>query len=126
QNPAYVIYTSGSTGNPKGVVVQHAQIVASNTARNVFYSKISPPRFLLLSSIAFDSSVAGTFWTLLNGGMLLLPAALTAEAALAALQQHRANCFLTVPSLYKALIDSIKDLNLQTVIVAGETCPPDL
>ena len=60
-NPAYVIYTSGSTGTPKGVVVGHGQIVGSNAARSAVYADVPQPRFLLLSSIAFDSSIAGIF-----------------------------------------------------------------
>jgi non-ribosomal peptide synthetase component F len=42
---------------------------------------------------------------------------------------HDVNCFLAVPSLYGALIDSIQDLprvELQAVIVAGEACPSEL
>src|SRR5438105_12914960 len=65
-NPAYVIYTSGSTGTPKGVVVEHRHIGASNAARSSFYAGLPQPRFLLLSSIAFDSSIAGIFSSLLN------------------------------------------------------------
>src|SRR4029079_8954149 len=50
-------------------------------------------------------------------------------ATISAIEQYQVNCFLTVPSLYSALIDPLKDLiqsKLQTVILAGETCPPDL
>src|SRR6185369_17951967 len=129
RHPAYVIYTSGSTGTPKGVVVAHQQIAASNAARSSFYADVPAPRFLLLSSIAFDSSVAGTFWSLLSGGTLVLSSDLSVDAALAAIAEHDVNCFLAVPSLYGALIDSIQDLprvELQAVIVAGEACSAEL
>src|SRR3954452_11415799 len=128
-HPAYVIYTSGSTGIPKGVVVAHQQIAASNAARALFYTDVPAPRFLLLSSIAFDSSVAGTFWSLLSGGTLVLSSDLSVDAALSAIGQHDVNCFLAVPSLYGALIDSIQDLprvELHAVIVAGEACSAEL
>src|SRR6185436_6994189 len=71
---AYLIYTSGSTGRPKGVMVTHANAVHSTSARLVHYTE-RPRRFALLPSFAFDSSVAGIFWTLAAGGTLLLPPA---------------------------------------------------
>ena len=71
-HPAYVIYTSGSTGTPKGVVVEHGQIAARTAARSTIYADLPTTALLLLSSIAFDSSIAGTFWTLLSGGTLVL------------------------------------------------------
>ena len=129
RHPAYVIYTSGSTGTPKGVVVEHGQIVHSNAARAWFYGGLRQPRFLLLSSIAFDSSIAGIFFSLLDGGTLVLPAELTAEAALAAIETKRADCFLAVPSLYGALLEHMGEAArdaLRTVIVAGEACPAAL
>ncbi|MGH3088791.1 MAG: AMP-binding protein, partial [Rubrobacteraceae bacterium] len=71
-NLAYLIYTSGSTGKPKGVMVRHRNLVSSTTARLSFYGEV-PGGFLLLSSLAFDSSVAGIFGTLCGGGELWLP-----------------------------------------------------
>lgn len=72
ENLAYFIYTSGSTGRPKGVLVTHGNLAHSTGARRTFYRE-SPRRFLLLSSFASDSSVAGIFWTLSSGGTLVLP-----------------------------------------------------
>ena len=69
---AYVIYTSGSTGRPKGIGVTHANLQYSTAAREAYYPE-AVGRFLLLSSISFDSSVAGIFWTLTTGGTLVLP-----------------------------------------------------
>src|SRR5262249_12658153 len=126
---AYVIYTSGSTGTPKGVVVPHAQIVASNVARSAFYQEIDQPKFVLLSSIAFDSSIAGMFWTHLKGGSLILPTAISVDAAIECVTAHGANSLLAVPSLYRAFVDQIESAALaylHTVIVAGEACPPAL
>jgi len=71
---AYLIYTSGSTGVPKGVRVDHRNLMHSTLARVSYYGG-RVGRFLLLSSFAFDSSVAGLFWTLVDGGALVLPPA---------------------------------------------------
>ena len=129
RHPAYVIYTSGSSGTPKGVVVEHRNIANSNASRTWFYKQPSQQRFLLLSSIAFDSSIAGVFGTILNGGTLVLSADLTVHSAITSFLRHEVNCFLTVPSFYAALIEQLGEpaqARLQTVILAGEVCPPEL
>lgn len=125
---AYIIYTSGSTGKPKGVMVSHRNLVHSTTARTHVYPE-SVGRFLLLSSIAFDSSVAGIFWTLCQGGTLVLPPErieqdLQQLADLIAHQQITHT--LCVPTLYSLLLASAEPqqlAKLHTVIVAGEACP---
>ena len=65
--PAYVIYTSGSTGKPKGVAITHRKLAVSTAARFEYY-KEPIANYLLLSSFAFDSSIAGIFWSLAQGG----------------------------------------------------------
>ncbi len=126
---AYVIYTSGSTGKPKGVLVSHGNLAHSTRARLEFYT-VPPTRFLLLSSFAFDSSVAGIFWTLCSGGTLVLPAGGEERdpAALAALiDAERITHTLCLPSLHALLLSAPGRLDsLATVIVAGENCPPAL
>src|SRR5580693_3002438 len=128
-HPAYVIYTSGSTGMPKGVVVCHDSLAASNSARHVFYPDVADQRSLLLSSIAFDSSVALIFGSILHGGTLVLPTDIAADAVESAIRLHDVNCFLTVPSLHRILLDQVRDRapkSLETIILAGELCPPEL
>ncbi|MGI9245043.1 MAG: amino acid adenylation domain-containing protein [Verrucomicrobiales bacterium] len=128
---AYVIFTSGSTGRPKGVAVSHGNLAASNAARRQHYGA-PVERFLLLSSISFDSSVAGIFWTLAGGGTLVLPAPgeerdidkLSSTAGTA-----RVTHTLCLPSLYEAILQYADPQDLQhlrTAVVAGERCPPDL
>jgi amino acid adenylation domain-containing protein len=130
-DPAYLIYTSGSTGRPKGVVVSHENLVASNTARKNYY-KEPADRFLHLSSLSFDSSIAGLFWMLSKGGCLILPTApemLEAEQLVALMERTGTSALLTIPSLYGELIGaqgSGRLRALQLAIVAGEDCPPSL
>jgi amino acid adenylation domain-containing protein len=128
---AYVVYTSGSTGKPKGVMVSQQNLVSSTFARKLAYGESG--RFLLLSSISFDSSVAGIFGSLLYGGTLIIansdvvrdPLRLNQEV-----QRLGVESLLCVPSLYKHFLEysvgSEKKKQLSRVIVAGEVCPPDL
>lgn len=129
-NLAYVIYTSGSTGGPKGVAVTHGSLVASTRARLGWYP--APAAFLLLSSITFDSAVAGIFGTLTRGGALHLPIPGTeadAGAVDALIERCRIDALLTLPSHYELLLDAAAPGQLDSlrwVAVAGERCPAGL
>ncbi len=130
QNLAYMIYTSGSTGKPKGVRISHRNVVHSTSARFCFYEK-PVGCFLLLPSFAFDSSVAGIFWTLTQGGCLCLlheeklrdPLSLVKEV-----EEKQVTHLLTLPSFYQLILEQKREklLSLRTVIVAGESCPSTL
>jgi nonribosomal peptide synthetase protein BlmX len=129
--PAYVIYTSGSTGRPKGVQIPHHALINSTLARRgVYHERVE--NFLLLSSYAFDSSVAGIFWTLVDGGRLVLQpeaAGVDLTAVEDAVRDEQITHTLSIPSLYDALLQQQRDLGplaLKTVIMAGEACPAEL
>ncbi|MEQ1726668.1 MAG: amino acid adenylation domain-containing protein, partial [Sphingopyxis sp.] len=129
-NLAYIIYTSGSTGKPKGTLVSHRNVVCSTLARFSAYPE-PVKSYLLLSSFAFDSSVAGIFWTLGQGGCLYLPTDNLIKDPLALgelIYQNRITHLLTLPSFYAVLLRQITPQlkSLNTVIVAGESCPVDI
>ncbi len=131
EDTAYVIFTSGSTGRPKGVMVPHAGIAHSTSVRAAVYSG-QVGVFLLLSSLAFDSSMVGLFWTLWDGGTLVIaPGELRTNVRDIAdrIQTERVTHLLALPSLYGLLLDETapdKLATLRTVIVAGEACPSSL
>ncbi len=127
---AYVIFTSGSTGVPRGVAVTHGQLAASTLARRGVYPE-APERFLVVSSPAFDSSVAGLFWTLAEGGTVVLPTDRQAhdpDELLALLDREAVTHTLMVPTLYQALLERGRAAPTwpRRVIVAGEACPAAL
>jgi len=127
---AYLIYTSGSTGKPKGVMVSHSNLSHSTGARFEYY-KTKVTRYLLLSSFSFDSSVAGIFWTLCQGGALIIPNGKTyndPEYLASLINEKQVSHLLTVPSLYSHFLENYNDklASLKTAIVAGEPCTHEL
>jgi amino acid adenylation domain-containing protein len=127
---AYLLYTSGSTGEPKGVEVTHANLSYSNAARIQYYGPAR--RFLLLSPLWFDSSVAGLFWTLASGGTLVLTAGdrPSGWADLPGLiARERISTLLCIPAVWNSVLEQWQGARyaepwaLHQVIVAGETCP---
>ena len=131
EQPAYLIYTSGSTGNPKGVPVSHRNLLSSTLARHSYYQD-RPRAFLLLSSVAFDSSVAGIFWTLTSGAELVV-SEYRMEQDIGRLAMCIAKQGVThtlcLPSLFALLLEHAEAQllkSLRSVIVAGEVVPARL
>jgi non-ribosomal peptide synthetase component F len=127
---AYTCFTSGSSGVPKRVDIPVPALAFSTAARLAYYPQ-PVHRFLLCSSISFDSAVAGIYWTLATGGGLVIPSDHPTDlvAVARAAREHSASHLLMIPSLYRRLVDSpLADrlATLTTVVVAGESCPPGL
>jgi amino acid adenylation domain-containing protein len=124
---AYVIYTSGSTGRPKGVKVTHGNLLNSTLSRVHHYPE-SVSAYLVLSSFATDSSVAGIFWTLCTGGLLVLPHRRQEQdigQLCSLIAEQRVSHLLAVPSLYRLILEEADARllgSLRAVIVAGESC----
>ena len=103
----------------------------STQARLAFY-KEPVKNYLLISSFAFDSSVAGIFWTLASGGTLTLPQEGLHQDPLEMVRlmlQHQVSHFLSLPSLYALLLEQTEPdqlASLRCVIVAGESCSQEL
>ncbi|NMN94234.1 non-ribosomal peptide synthetase [Antrihabitans stalactiti] len=124
---AYMIYTSGSTGLPKGVVVAHrglANMVASGaealqvSAASVVAHAVSP---------SFDTSIEELFMTFVAGATLaVVPPGLYGGDDLAdVLSAHRVSVLEGTPSVV-ATLDPQRVPDLQSVVVGGDACPPDL
>jgi len=129
---AYILYTSGSSGRAKGVAVTHRNLAHSTGARPLVYGE-RVESFLLASPFSFDSSVAGLFWTLCEGGTVVIPSDDFLEdlpALAQTLASEHVTHWLSIPSLYAALLRHgqrhLSSSSFRTIIVAGETCPPEL
>lgn len=69
---AYIAYTSGTTGVPKGVMVEHRNVVS--LVNNVDYVKITTSdRMIQLADLSFDAATFEIWGALLNGATLCIP-----------------------------------------------------
>src|SRR6202041_683166 len=69
---AYVIYTSGSTGQPKGVMVEHANVARLFAATDAWFHFSANDVWALFHSYAFDFSVWEIWGALFHGGRLII------------------------------------------------------
>ena len=124
--PAYVIYTSGSTGEPKGVVVTHRGI-ASMAATQQRLGAGPGSRVLQFAALGFDATVWELVMALGSGATLVVPDTdrLAGDDLAAVLREQRIT-HLTLPPTVLATVpaDSLPDL--ETLVVAGEACIPEL
>ncbi|MBI6926333.1 non-ribosomal peptide synthase/polyketide synthase [Pseudomonas putida] len=72
RNLAYVIYTSGSTGLPKGVMVEHRNVVNLVHWSQGQWPLAGTQAVLHKTPISFDASVWELFWPLCSGLRLVL------------------------------------------------------
>ncbi len=127
-NLVYCIYTSGSTGNPKGVLVEHRNVVNLIWSQREVYKITADERVLQFTTITFDPS-AEQFWiAFLTGSALVAPDKATVSD-LQALESYiiakKVSHIHTVPAVLAEL--SIDDMsNVKRVITGGESCSPSL
>ncbi|MCP4216558.1 MAG: AMP-binding protein, partial [bacterium] len=70
-DPAYVMYTSGTTGRPKGVLVEHRNVV--RLVKNTNYITFrEDDRILQAGAVVFDATTFELWGALLNGLRLYL------------------------------------------------------
>ena len=131
-NLAYIIYTSGTTGRPKGAGVEHRQVVNTLVCRRETYQMEETDTSLQLFSYAFDGFVTSFFTPVISGArVVLLPGEGAKDISLIkeAIVQHGVTHFISVPSLYRAIIENAghEELgSLKVVTLAGETISPGI
>ena len=120
-NLAYVIFTSGSTGQPKGVMIEHRQVLNLSAALEQMSGEREFGRPLsgsLNAPLSFDASVQQLVMLLRGHTLCLIPDEMRRDGAALKdfLRSNRIDWFDCVPSQLKLL--------LEEGLLAGEWSPP--
>lgn len=125
-NLVYVIFTSGSTGLPKGVMVEHHNLVEIIRSQIGVFQITRESRVLQMLSISFDAAVGEVFRTLVGGGTLYMADKddlLPGPSLLRLLKENRITTMAISPTALGAMPDCSDDLpDLKTITVGGEAC----
>ncbi|MFC6010970.1 non-ribosomal peptide synthetase [Nocardia lasii] len=127
EDVAYLIYTSGSTGVPKGVAVTHTGLAALCEEMIRRFGITGAARTLHFSSPSFDASVLELLLAIGAGATMVIaaPDIYGGEELTDLLRAERVtHAFITPTAL--AGLDPTGLPDLETVLVGGEACPPEL
>jgi amino acid adenylation domain-containing protein len=118
----YVIYTSGTTGKPKGVLIEHGNLVNVLAGFGKTYGLRSGIRVLQVSNFTFDPSVEQIFSTLLYGATLYMAnqkLRSDIEELYRYIDKHRLHLINMVPTLLRELLAERARINSIHLVVAG-------
>ncbi|GAB3327484.1 hypothetical protein GCM10027299_28160 [Larkinella ripae] len=126
----YVLYTSGSTGQPKGVLIEHHNLV------NLLTSMVHQPgitnadRLLAVTTVSFDIAALELFLPLLAGATLVLAdtsSTRDGNALLGLIQEQRITILQATPITFRMLLAAgwQQPLPLK-ILCCGEPLPENL
>lgn len=131
-NLAYVSYTSGSTGQPKGVMIEHRNVVSFTRNLSGRFGIRRGDRILALTNLSFDISALELLCSLVSGIRITLA---TEEEAVnpgkisELIRETNITVLQLTPSRLKLLLDSLGTAFLDaihTLLVGGENLPESL
>lgn len=128
----YIIYTSGTTGAPKGVMVEHRNIVRLFVNDECLFDFDSDDVWTMFHNHTFDFSVWEMYGALLFGGKLvIIPKMIARDPALYLdiLKEQKVTVLNQTPSAFYNLIEAEQSqepaaLQLRYIIFGGEALSP--
>ena len=129
RNLAYVIYTSGSTAKPKGVMVEHSNVLNFFTGMDRAIG-CDPGTWLAVTSVAFDISVLELLWTLTRGFKIVAHGDDGTDSIADEIARHGVTHLQMTPSLARMLTLDARTFSalgsLKQILLGGEAVPASL
>jgi amino acid adenylation domain-containing protein len=132
ENLAYVLFTSGSTGQPKGVAIEHRQLLGYVLAVSERLGFPTGAVFATVTTFAADLGHTMVFPALCGGGCLLVASqeqARDPEALAELFGRFPIDCLKVVPSHLAALLGGSRPERLlprKRLVLGGEASRPEL
>ncbi len=127
QDLCYIIYTSGTTGKPKGVLLEHRNVVNYLLGAQIIYPIDSTYRALQGFSVSFDASVE-EIWVPFSVGATLVVGTYdimrSGDQFASFLNQLSITFLSCAPTLLSMVKEDIPGLKI--LIFGGEVCTTDL
>ncbi|PYH94048.1 non-ribosomal peptide synthetase [Aspergillus ellipticus CBS 707.79] len=123
---AFVQTTSGTTGTPKGIMVEHRNLVALLQAEEEDYLGTWTTSRLQLANFTFDMAMGDILGTLTHGGRLILGPEAMMLSCLPEWLEKTSVTHLTTTPLIADLLESQFPAYLRVLLVGGEPFHPSL
>lgn len=127
---AYILYTSGSTGNPKGVQIEHHNLVNFLNSMKKLPGMTANDSLLAITTISFDIAGLELYLPLISGAKIVLADAETIKDGyklLALIKEKKITILQATPSTWRVLLDC--DWNKPfdfKALCGGEALPKDI